>query len=549
MFAASSGPGGMMGGETPITATMAAGELRRRAVSVGVLVAVCEIVLARMTFDTLPWFDVVSTLLGVGLATVGLVELMRLAAADGARTRVYLAFGFHLPLALVLGRLVGNAVLVRNQALATALTLAIAVLVPTVAAMRARRGARVDPTNVFVVGAFAVATLIAALLRAGAQIVAIDGADIAAGSVASLPPLSIWAGLVGLWCAAGVLCSRLPLVAAAVALALAVASWPLANPAPRWVAEGDAPDAPDIVLLTVDTLRADAAATMSSFARLQEAGVVFSNAQAPSPWTLPSLATVMTGALPAEHGALRLDDGGIASIDATLPTLAERFSAAGYDTAAVLAPNVFVSPTFGLGRGFAHLDYALDRAAYAQPVSTGDSLARPLVPDLLMSAGLIGRRSFGGASSLADRAIAILEQRRARPLFLWVHFLDCHIPYRHATETDLPRSLRTALSGGDVVEMARGGELDAVERVGGLRQRNRARRCRGEPHPRPTRGAPGLGASSLSPRTTARSSSITGGSNMATPSTKSWCGCRSCSPASSVDARARSRASRSVSAI
>jgi arylsulfatase A-like enzyme len=45
-------------------------------------------------------------------------------------------------------------------------------------------------------------------------------------------------------------------------------------------------------------------------------------------------------------------------------------------------------------------------------------------------------------------------------LFLWVHFLDCHVPYRHATDTGLPRAVRVALSGGDAVEMARAGELD-----------------------------------------------------------------------------------------
>ncbi len=68
---------------------------------------------------------------------------------------------------------------------------------------------------------------------------------------------------------------------------------------------------PNLILISIDTLRADHLGTygyerdtsphLDAFARR---GVVFENALAPSSWTLPSHATMMTGLAPIRHGAL-----------------------------------------------------------------------------------------------------------------------------------------------------------------------------------------------------------------------------------------------------
>jgi len=58
---------------------------------------------------------------------------------------------------------------------------------------------------------------------------------------------------------------------------------------------------------------------------------------------------------------------------------------------------------------------------------------------LLFKYGFDQLHSVGSADQLVERARAVLEQRRDRPLLLWIHFFDSHIPYRHADETSLQR--------------------------------------------------------------------------------------------------------------
>lgn len=435
----------------------------RRAWCLGALVAVCEIVLARLTFAPLAWWDVGTSVLGLVGGSVLLAEGARRAVGDADRGRFAVAFVLRFPLAVVLARLLANAAHGRSPVLAAGLLAVVAVAWPLVGAWRARRGARIDPANAWVVGAFGGATLVAFALRVGVAVVPFDG-GVVTGSVAVLPSLAVCGGLLVLWTVAALLTTRPALVPAALVLAAAVAVWPRATPIVPWAATAGVPHPdgpPDIILLSVDTLRADAGRGMRSFDRLRRRGVAFVDARAPAPWTLPSLASLMTGRPLGEHGALRLADGSIGSIDPAVPTVAETLARAGYDTAAVLAPNAFVSPAFGLDRGFAHFASLLQRVAYAQPLSANDIAARPLVPSLLTRAGIGGRRRLGGAAEVADEALAVLDQRRDRPLFLWVHFLDCHVPYRHAGETALPYRIRTALSAGDPVAMAQRGLIDA----------------------------------------------------------------------------------------
>ncbi len=423
--------------------------------AVAILVWGCELVLARISFDVQPLFDIVGSAIGLIGGTFLLFELMRRATPEEGRLRVYVAVALHLPVAVVVARLVGNALLNRGPGLGPILTMVVAGGVLVGGMLRARRGGRVIPSGFEIATGFALASMLALVMRAGGRVVAIDGTEAAAGIAAGLPPftacllvLALFAGLVSL-------CSRPLSLPIAAALVVAVGIWPRADVAPDWSASGPDSAQPDIFLVTVDTLRADTAATMKSYQRLHAAGVAFTSAQAPSPWTLPSLATVLTGQQPSGHGAVLLDRGGIAGIDPDVATLAEHLAESGYDTAAILSPNAFVSRTFGIDRGFAHVEYALDRTSYAVPVSATDPVARVLVPDLLTSAGFIGRRLFGDAKVLADSFAQVLDSRRDRPLFVWLHFLDCHLPYRHSDASDLSRRLQVQLSAGDGVELVR----------------------------------------------------------------------------------------------
>jgi len=174
-----------------------------------------------------------------------------------------------------------------------------------------------------------------------------------------------------------------------------------------------AADRPSVVLVTIDTLRADAlGVTGSTTARtpridaLAAEGVLFSRAKCVAPITLPSHATILTGLTPPEHGFRDNDPA------RPLPppelrsfrTLAERLSEDGYATAAFVSASVLHART-GLDRGF--------------DVYDGPGASEP---------GAIRYTERPGGTTV-ERAIAWLGEAE-RPLFLWVHLFDPHDPYR-----------------------------------------------------------------------------------------------------------------------
>lgn len=113
---------------------------------------------------------------------------------------------------------------------------------------------------------------------------------------------------------------------------------------------------------------------------------------------------------------------------------------------------------------------ALFRAEYIDywvvPGVPFSNRARPLAARLAEALG----RPLGApvyADARVGDARALVAARRERPLFLWVHFLDAHIPYRHADELDAPRSERAWLATvwrGSQQPLPEPAELDALRR-------------------------------------------------------------------------------------
>jgi arylsulfatase A-like enzyme len=165
-----------------------------------------------------------------------------------------------------------------------------------------------------------------------------------------------------------------------------------------------------VVLVSVDTLRPDrlgcyggTAVETPAIDSLSKAGVLFQNAFTPVPLTLPAHWTILTGVEPWRHGVV---DNGLTLSAPPAATLAERFSAAGYDTAAFVSAFV-LHRTFGLDRGFARYD---------------DGPAADAALDQLLHA-------TAPAGERVDRALAWLRRERTRPFFLWLHLFDPHAPY------------------------------------------------------------------------------------------------------------------------
>ena len=194
-----------------------------------------------------------------------------------------------------------------------------------------------------------------------------------------------------------------------IAVCLAALSCaPVEAPAP------EAPSRPNILLVTIDTVRADHTSvhgyekpTTPFLEELAAQGVRFDRAYATSSWTVPSIASILTALPPAEHGVTRgfIQHGRAVDqeiLSANHRLLAEELRDAGYRTVGVTA-NGHLSQKFGFAQGFDH---------YANVgFTTGTRLAHEL-------------RSLAPALIGAD------------PWFLWVHFFDPHGPYTARDETE-----------------------------------------------------------------------------------------------------------------
>ena len=168
-------------------------------------------------------------------------------------------------------------------------------------------------------------------------------------------------------------------------------------------------DGPNIVLITLDTTRADRLGAMGdteartpALDALAARGAVFERAFSSVPLTLPAHTSILTGLGPELHGVH--DNGRFAAAE-KLETLAERLASRGYATGAFVSAIVLDS-SFGLDQGFDVYD---------------DEIAGDQDP---LSFGVASRR--GGETT--DRALAWLNERDGGPFFIWVHYFDAHQP-------------------------------------------------------------------------------------------------------------------------
>ncbi len=183
---------------------------------------------------------------------------------------------------------------------------------------------------------------------------------------------------------------------------------------------------PDILLVVLDAARADRfgcygrqRAITPVLDRLAGEGLRYDQAIATSCWTLESVASLLTGHYPADHGA----HFGSLQLDTRLETLPGWLRQLGYHTLGVSGNSAFIGSHTGMQRGFHHLEEVPPEVVPAGTVLGGAGGVLPLKD----SAG----RVAGAAGKLLRPALAAKE-----PLFLYLHFVDTHLPYyppeRHA---------------------------------------------------------------------------------------------------------------------
>jgi len=164
------------------------------------------------------------------------------------------------------------------------------------------------------------------------------------------------------------------------------------------------PQEPNVILIVVDTLRADHLTqygykreTSPGLAEFASHSTIFTRAYSTSSWTQPSVASLFTGLMPSSHQVVVQG----AVLSSQFETLAERVSQAGW-TSAAFSGNLFISGKSGYHQGF---DYFVGH--------DGHVLAYPDVADML---------------TVVDSWLAGPD-RGSTPWFLYFQPMNCHGPY------------------------------------------------------------------------------------------------------------------------
>jgi len=197
-----------------------------------------------------------------------------------------------------------------------------------------------------------------------------------------------------------------------------VLPWVVFLTAPAWFAaqappRHTAPPRPNVVLITLDTTRADRMGFLGSdrgltpnLDALARAATVFSRAYAQVPLTTPSHATILTGTYPQFNHVNYMGD----PLGKEIPSLPEILHRNGYKTAAFVGALV-LDPTKlapGFDRGFDHYDAGFHRRHPGE--DNYHSLERR-------------------GEEVLSRAVAWLNKHPTGPFFLWIHLYDPHDPY------------------------------------------------------------------------------------------------------------------------
>jgi arylsulfatase A-like enzyme len=199
---------------------------------------------------------------------------------------------------------------------------------------------------------------------------------------------------------------------------------------------------PNIVLITLDTVRADhtplygyARNTTPNLIALAHSATVYKNAKAAGDMTLTSHAAILTGTYGSwnqarSHVSPTSEHGRGIPLSRRYPTLAELLSKAGYGTAAVVANSGFLTPAWGFDRGFAQFNF---KSALRVMPPGKDYCLRVGVRQVLHR--LMDTSEFDmmflRAEEINQEAYRLLDEQAGsgRPIFLFLNYMDAHSPY------------------------------------------------------------------------------------------------------------------------
>jgi len=364
-----------------------------------------ELALARVTGQIQTWPDVIASAVLLVIVPILLVLVVLRSNRPEQQRRPLAGFIAALPLAAVAaGIAVPVAARYTGGVAATVLLLAIAGMIATNVSS-ARAGDGPAPSAGLVLG-------LVVGCAASAWVLGPTG----------FPPFQIHLPFL----VAAVFLARLAVRGNAVPLValggIAFAFWPTVLPPPPWHDDAAASTRPDVVLVSIEAESAAALTSMPSYRDLVESGQTLTVDRRDTA-TVGSFMAAVLGAYPA-----------VADEPAPASSAAERFAAAGYDTAAVVSAQPELDVPLGFHRGFAAFHHFIDRNRYALPrwranlapanAVEADFASRPVAADLLTGMGLLPHPPFANAAAVLEVAAGIMSERRAAPVFLWLHFDD-----------------------------------------------------------------------------------------------------------------------------
>jgi arylsulfatase A-like enzyme len=217
-----------------------------------------------------------------------------------------------------------------------------------------------------------------------------------------------------------------------VALAGAgTATAPHGKPAPLI---GQAPKGPNVILIAIDTLRADHLSAYGygksqspAIDTLAADGTRFAKAYAQASWTRPSFATIFTSLYPSSHQAVHKSD----VLPDGVVTVAEVMQAANYRTAAFVN-NINIAPLFNFQQGFDEYvflepEFFFGASEAAAQLTVYNQLR--LVRERYLSDVKHVENYYQPATVVTDRGLDWIARNGDRPFFLMLHYMDPHDPY------------------------------------------------------------------------------------------------------------------------
>ena len=196
------------------------------------------------------------------------------------------------------------------------------------------------------------------------------------------------------------------------------------------------PEIKHVLLLTIDTLRANALPDYGNtriatphLSRLCNQAVLFEQAQAPSPWTRPSILSVLTALPPSIHAATEREIEVEVILPESVPTLAACMRGAGYRTAGI-GYNPYLAFSPNMKRGFQEYYFYPPKVVRSDKVVAQCDRVNPRGGAFEGTRGLENSINNENATEvLTELTEKWLARHANEKFFLWLHYLDPHVPY------------------------------------------------------------------------------------------------------------------------